>query len=298
MKRVVLYVLIIPFIVCCGIRNNKSDAYGNFEAIEILVGSEAQGKVIQFNAEEGQKLSKGQVIGVIDTLPLFLKKQQLLASIEAACARFVQIQSQIDVQEEQKKTLVREQSRITKLVSSEAVPAKQLDDINGQLNILNSQVIATRSQNQSILGEIKALQFQVAQVQDQIVKSVIINPVNGTLLEKYIEQGEIAAPGKTLYKIADCSVLKLRVYVSGSQLPNFKLGQKVIVFVDKDKKENRSLEGTVTWISQQAEFTPKIIQTKEERVNLVYALKVDVVNDGTLKIGMPGEIKFELSNSK
>jgi HlyD family secretion protein len=293
MKRIVLFVLMVPVIVACGIKNNKSDAFGNFEATEILVGAEAQGKVVQLNAEEGQILGKGQVIGIIDTIPLFLKKQQLLASIEAACARFVQIQSQIDVQEEQKKTLIREQSRITKLVSSEAAPAKQLDDINGQLDILNSQVVATRSQNQSLLGEIKALQFQVAQVQDQILKSVIRNPVDGTLLEKYIEQGEIAVPGKTLYKIADLSVLKLRVYVSGSQLPKIKLGQKVIVLVDQDKKENRSLEGTVTWISQQAEFTPKIIQTKEERVNLVYALKVDVFNDGTLKIGMPGEIKFE-----
>jgi HlyD family secretion protein len=278
--------------VACGNGNNKSDAYGNFEAVEVLVGAEAQGRVIQFNAEEGQKLNKGQVVGYIDTIPLFLKKEQLIAQMEAMKARLTEVQSQIAVQEEQKKSLVREKNRTSKLVSANAAPSKQLDDINSQLDVLNSQVVSTSTQNQSIAGDIKALYFQVAQVKDQIVKSIIRNPIDGNVLEKYIEPGEIAIPGKSLYKIADLSMLKLRVYISGAQLPNVKIGQKVSVFIDKNKERNRKLEGTVSWISQQAEFTPKIIQTKDERVDLVYATKIDVINDGSLKIGMPGEVKF------
>jgi len=292
MKNNYLLIPLTIFAISCSNGNDKSDAYGNFEAVEIIVSAEAQGKILQFNLEEGNKLNKKQSVGYIDTIPLYLKKQQLIAQLESAAAKLIQVGSQIKVQEEQKITLMRDQDRFSKLVNANAAPSKQLDDINGQLNILNSQVLSTRTQNQSIAGEIKAIKYQVAQVEDQIIKSIISNPVNGTVLEKYIEPGEIAIPGKSLYKIADLSMLKLRVYISGAQLPNVKIGQKVKVFIDKNENKNRQLEGSVSWISQQAEFTPKIIQTKDERVNLVYAVKVDVSNDGSLKIGMPGEVKF------
>jgi len=285
--------LAIPFIVAaCGSDNNKSDAYGNFEATEVLVGAEVQGKILKFNIEEGQNLVKDQVVGTIDSLSTFLRKQQLIAQLEASMAKLTQVQSQIEVQEEQKKTLLKEQERSKKLVAAQAAPTKQLDDINNQLDLINKQIISTRVQNQAISGEIKAMKFQADQAQDQLTKSVIRNPINGTILEKYIESGEIAIPGKNLYKIADLSVMKLRVYISGTQLPNIKIGQKVSVLIDKTSNENRKLEGTISWISQQTEFTPKIIQTKEERVNMVYAIKVNVQNDGSLKIGIPGEVKF------
>ncbi len=292
MKTKLIFITIPIIAAACGNGNNKSDAYGNFEATEVLVGAEVQGKILKLNIEEGQSLLKDQAIGYIDSLSTYLKKQQLIAQIEASSTKFTQVQSQIEVQEEQKKSLLREQDRLNKLVAAQAAPTKQLDDINSDLDLINKQIISTRVQNQAISGDIKALKFQVDQAQDQLNKSIIRNPITGTVLEKYIEPGEIAIPGKNLYKIADLSVMKLRVYVSGAQLPNIKIGQKVSVFIDKTSIENRKLEGIISWISQQTEFTPKIIQTKEERVNMVYAIKVDVQNDGSLKIGMPGEVKF------
>ena len=286
-------IFVLPFIIAaCGIHENQSDAYGNFEATEVLVGAEVQGRVTEFKVDEGQTLEKGCIVGYIDTVSVNLRKLQTVSQKDASVARLAQVQAQIAVQEEQKKVLQQEQTRVSNLIQSNAAPTKQLDDINGQLDILNGQIASTRSQNQIIANDIKALQYQVAQVDDQLAKSIIRNPIKGTLLEKYIETGEIAVAGKSLYKIADLSVLKLRVFVSGAQLPNIKIGQKVHVEIDESESKNRTLEGTISWISQQAEFTPKIIQTKEERVNLVYAVKIDVVNDGSLKIGMPGEVRF------
>jgi HlyD family secretion protein len=258
----------------------------------VLVSAEVQGKVTDLTMDEGQFVEKDALVGHIDTLTLNLKKLQMMSQKDAASARLTQVQSQVAVQEQQIKVLTKEQNRVSNLVKENAAPTKQLDDINGQLDVLNGQIVSTRTQTLSIANEIKAMHYQVAQIDDQLNKSTIKNPIKGTLLEKYIETGEIAIPGKALYKIADLSVLKLRVFVSGAQLANIKIGQKISVFIDKNENENKKLEGTISWISQQAEFTPKIIQTKEERVNLVYAVKVDVINDGSLKIGMPGEVKF------
>jgi HlyD family secretion protein len=287
-----LLILFILIASSCGNGKNKSDAYGNFEAVEIQVSSEVQGKITDLKIEEGQKVSKGQIVLTIDTVQLYLKKMQLIAQLNSSGSRLLQVQSQIAVQDEQKKSLDREQNRLEKLVSANAAPTKQLDDINSELDVLKSQIASTKIQNQTISFDVKAIQFQIAQIEDQLNKSNIINPIDGTVLEKYIESGEIVTPGKVLYKIADLSVLRLRVYISGDQLGNIKIGQKVIALIDKDKDQNKKLNGTISWISQEAEFTPKIIQTKEERVNLVYAVKVDVSNDGSLKIGMPGEVKF------
>jgi len=287
-----LLILFILIASSCGNGKNKSDAYGNFEAVEIQVSSEVQGKITDLKIEEGQKVSKGQIVLTIDTVQLYLKKMQLIAQLNSSGSRLLQVQSQIAVQDEQKKSLDREQNRLEKLVSANAAPSKQLDDINSELEVLKSQIASTKIQNQTISFDVKAIQFQIAQIEDQLNKSNIINPIDGTVLEKYVESGEIVTPGKVLYKIADLSVLRLRVYISGDQLGNIKIGQKVIALIDKDKDQNKKLNGTISWISQEAEFTPKIIQTKEERVNLVYAVKVDVSNDGSLKIGMPGEVKF------
>jgi HlyD family secretion protein len=293
--------LLIPLTIiaaACGSGNNKSDAYGNFEAVEIQVSSEVQGKIIGLKIEEGQHIQKGQTVLMIDTTQLYFRKLQMNAQMNSAEARLLQVKSQIAVQDEQKKSLEREKKRLENLVSANAAPSKQLDDINGQLDVLNSQILATRIQNQSVLFDIKALQYATAQIDDQLSRSVIKNPIDGTVLDKYIENGEVVIPGKVLYKVADLSILRLRAYISGAQLPNIKIGQKVTVLVDKDINKNQELEGTISWISQQAEFTPKIIQTKEERVNLVYAIKIDVVNDGSLKVGMPGEVKFKVQSLK
>ncbi len=292
MKTKWIFAILPLLIASCGSGNNISDAYGNFEATEILTGAEVQGQVVKFSIVEGQHLNNKEVVGIIDSVPNYLHKLQLIAQTQATKAKLDQVHAQIQVLDEQKKTLLIDQARIKKLVASNAAPSKQLDDINGQVDVINSQIVSTKVQNIAINSEIQALQYQVAQVNDQLSKSLIRSPVDGTVLEKYVEQGEIIVPGKVLFKIANLSVLRLRVYVSGAQLPNIKLGQKVSVFVDKSESENKKLEGTISWISQQAEFTPKIIQTKDERVNLVYAVKVDVVNDGSIKIGMPGEVKF------
>lgn len=292
MRAIYIIISLAAIAAGCGNGNGKADAYGNFEVDEVLVSVEAQGKLLSFTIEEGKNIAKNNVVGIVDTLPLYLKREQLRAQIEASTARLTQVNAQVDVQEEQKKTIMREKSRIESLLKEKAAPAKQLDDINGQLNVVNSQITSIKTQNQSITGEIKALRFQLAQVQDQINKAIIRNPIDGNVLEKYVEEGEVVSPAKNLYKIANLSVLKLRVYISGDQLSHIKIGQQVKVFIDKSKDEMAELPGTITWVSQQAEFTPKIIQTKEERVNMVYAVKVDVKNDGSLKIGMPGEVKF------
>ncbi len=204
---------------------------------------------------------------------------------------------QVNVLQEQKENLVREKRRLENLFSDHAATQKQLDDINGEIQVVDSRMLATHSQmstsNQGTLSEIAPMEMQVAQINDQLKKSYVTSPIDGVVLSKYAERGEFVSTGKPLFKVADLKTMELRVYVSGDQLADLQLGQIVEVLIDKDKKTNRVLQGKISWVSSQAEFTPKIIQTKEERVNLVYALKVATLNDGTLKIGMPGEVNFK-----
>ncbi len=296
MRTIILTLFAATLLFACNNNSDKADAYGNFEVVETIVGAEGQGKLLKFIPEEGMQLKTGEIVGVIDTTALWLKKQQLLATKKAAESRLLQIKAQIDVQETQKATVLKEKQRMENLVKDKAAPEKQLDDVTGQYKILESQIVSTKTQNQSVAGEIESLVQQIKQVEDQISKSYIVNPLDGTVLEKYIEPAEIATPGKNLYKIANLSTLKLKVYVSGSLLPQIKIGQKVTVKIDEDSKSNQSLDGTISWISSQAEFTPKIIQTKEERVKQVYAVKIDVVNDGRIKVGMPGEMFIAAAN--
>ncbi len=285
-------VILIFLMVGCTSKNKRSDAYGNFEAKEIIVSSEAQGKILKFGIEEGQALKSGENIGFIDSTQLYLNKEQLVAQKMTILAKIDNVNSQIAIYDEQKKTLLKEKARIESMLKDDAVAAKKLDDIEGQLNVVESQIKSVQIQSNSVSKELQVLSKQIDQVNNQLAKCLIVNSVDGTVLEKYAEEDELATMGKPLYKIADLSSLDLRVYINGSQLPDIRLGQKVKVFVDKDENSNKSYEGIISWISQQAEFTPKIIQTKEERVNLVYAVKVKVINDGTLKIGMPGEVDF------
>jgi HlyD family secretion protein len=296
MNKITLLIFALLFLSLSSCSKNEklSDAYGNFEAVETIVSAEATGKLIDFNVEEGQTLEQDAVVGKVDIDQLSYKKIQLEAQKNSIKTRFNNIFSQIAVLQEQKKVNQVEKERIEKLIKSDAATTKQLDDVNGILNVLNKQINSIETQNSTTIQDIKTIDAQIQQIQDQIEKSSVINPVKGTVLMKLAEPSEIVSYGKPLYKIADLTVMELRVYVSETQLPEIKIGQKVRVLIDADKNNFKELEGTISWISSKAEFTPKIIQTKEERVNLVYAVKVRVNNnEGNLKIGMPGEIMFK-----
>lgn len=291
-----LFLLCLISTFACQTPEESADAYGNFEAKEIIVSSEANGKIIWLDIEEGKILKKDQLIGIIDTTQLYLKKLQLLASIKTVKGKTQNVKPRIKVLEEQKRNLLREQKRITALLKDKAATPKQLDDITGQIEVVEREIAATLDQNktlnQGILGELDPIKVQIQQIEDQIAKSYLHNPINGRVLTKYSEAHEMTSVGKPLYKIADLREMTLRAYISGVQLPQVKIGQDVQILIDEDENNNQSFAGTITWIADQAEFTPKIVQTKEERVNLVYAIKVKVINNGSLKIGMPGEVIF------
>ncbi|CAG4993484.1 hypothetical protein DYBT9275_01178 [Dyadobacter sp. CECT 9275] len=297
-------------LVSCNEKESTYDASGVFEAEETIISAEATGVITWLELEEGQMLPAGKEVGVIDTTQLYLRKKQLQAQYNAIGGKTPQIakqtaayKKQMALTESQINTLLIEKKRIENLLKVDAATPKQLDDINGQLDVLTKQLEVIRNQDiaqtsvlstqtKSILSEGLPLQVQIEQVEDQLEKCHIINPVTGTVLSKYLEANEMAVPGKPIYKIADLSTLILRAYIAGNQLPQVRLNQKVKVLTDSGKGEYQTREGIVTWISSKAEFTPKTIQTKDERANMVYAVKVLVKNDGYLKIGMYGEIKF------
>lgn len=286
-------------IILSACNNNKVsfDASGSFEAEETIISSEATGTIKQFSIEEGQTLEAGQAIGYIDSLQLYLKKKQLLAQTKATTSRKPNVSAQLAALQSQLATAQKEKVRITNLVNGDAAPRKQLDDINAQIDVLKKQIEAQKSSldisTESISNDVLALQVQVEQLNDQLSKCKIINPTNGTVLTKYAEANEMTATGKPLYKIADLSNIILRAYITGDQLTQVKLNQTVKVLTDDGKGGYKETEGTISWINDKAEFTPKTIQTKNERANMVYAIKVKVKNDGTYKIGMYGEIKFQ-----
>lgn len=304
--------LLLPLLVIsCQSSSSKADAYGNFEADERIVSAEANGQILALRLDEGQNLKTGEVIGAIDSVQLVLKKEQLQATIRAIAAKSPAISAQLAVFERQMAatkqnlaTLQREKQRIENLLKSDAATPKQLDDLNAQIEqtqrqmdvILGQQGATDASlnvQKTGLLAEILPLQKQIAQLDDQIAQCRITNPLEGTVLVQYAEAGEIATFGKPLYKIARLDTMILRAYIAGDQLGVVKVGQKVKVSIDAPDGKMNEMEGTVTWVSDKAEFTPKIVQTKDERVNLVYAVKVKVPNaDGSLKIGMPGEIRM------
>ncbi len=287
-------IFILPLaIASCNNNGNKSDAYGNFEATEVIISAQGSGKLISFNIDEGKQLKEGELVGVIDTVDLSLKRQQLITQKESMLSRLTNVNSQVEVQRQQKKNLNVDNDRIAKMYKDGAATKKQVDDITGAIEVIDKQISATETQSATIEKDIKGIEKQVEQINESINKCYIKNENNGTVLVKYTEPGEITTFGKSLYKIANLQDMILKVYVSGDQLPKVKIGQKCQVLIDKNEKENTKYEGMIEWVSDNAEFTPKIIQTKEERVNLVYAVKVKVKNDGTLKIGMPGEVNFK-----
>lgn len=301
MKKL-LFIFIIVSLAACSENKKQGDAYGNFEAEEIIISSEANGKIYDLKIMEGDQINAGDTICIVDTTQLYLKKMQLLASAEAIRSKTKDVQVQINVLLEQKNNISREKDRIERLFKDSAATQRQFDDIQGQLALVEKNISATQSTlsstNQGILAELKPLELQIEQINDNIKKSIILAPSNGTVLSKFVENGELVAFGKAICKIADIENIYLRAYISGSQLSRIKLADQVKVFIDKDFEEQEEYKGELTWISSKAEFTPKIIQTKEERVNLVYAVKILVKNDGKIKIGMPGEMRFNYETRK
>ena len=294
MKKLEISMITLLWItlMSCNGNGDKADGYGNFEATETTISSEANGKLLSFDAEEGDILEKNTIVGLIDTVQLSLKRDQLLAAKNTVFSKSRNVLSQREVLKEQLKVAQNDQLRIANLIKEKAATRKQLDDINGQVNILQQQMQSVETQNAPIVNEVKSIEVQVQQIEDQIQKSIIKNPVKGTVLVKYAEPNEVTAFGKPLYKIADLAEMTLRVYISETQLALIKVGQEVTVKIDAGE-QMKSNVGKISWISDTAEFTPKIIQTKEERVNLVYAIKIKVKNDGSLKIGMPAEMWIE-----
>ena len=295
----------------CNRNAPKFDAAGTFEVDEVIVSAEQSGKILSFNVFEGQTIPKENVVGIIDAENLSLQKEQVQASIEAlhektsnVLPQIKLLEEQLAVQQSQLNNLQHERTRIENLLKQDAATGKQLDDITSQIDVLQRQMDVTRqqinvqrtntsTQNRTVLSEKKPLEKKVEQLSEQIGKAQIINPVNGTVITKYAEAGEVTSAGKALYKIANLDTLTLRAYITGTQLPQIKLNQLVKIMIDSGAKAYREYPGTITWVSDKAEFTPKTIQTKEERANLVYAIKVRVKNDGYLKIGMYGEVMFK-----
>lgn len=290
MKKILIFLITISFI-SCNKDKNEADAFGNFEATEITISAEANGKIEFLNLEEGDVLQENAIVGQIDTVQLYLNKQQLLASKNTIYSKSTNVLSQRNVLNEQLKTTLIEQKRIQNMFAESAATKRQVDEVNGKVSVLKQQMQSVETQNAPIINEVKSIDVQIEKINDQLKKSKIINPVSGTVLAKYTEPNEITAFGKPLYKIANLNEMTLRVYFSETQLASIKVGQEVNVSID-DKDGTKPYKGKISWISSSAEFTPKIIQTKEERVNLVYAVKVMVKNDGSLKIGMPAEVKL------
>jgi len=285
-------------IASCKEKGDISDAYGNFEATTTTISSESNGTLLFLKVEEGQELKAGEPIAVVDTTHLHLQRKQLQATIGTLPRKLRNTLADIEVLQNQKQNLIRERDRVMRLVEKKAATVKQLDDLNGNIDVVEKQILAIRSQtntaNAAILAEKEPILAQIAVINEQIRKSYIRNPVEGTVLSKLAEVHEIVRPGSPLYRIAQLDVMELRFYIDGVQLQNLKLGQKVQVLVDNGEDGFKELEGTISWIASQAEFTPKTIQTKEDRVNLVYAIKAQVPNpDGLIKMGMPAEVNFE-----
>ncbi len=296
MKKLLLICSIVTLILTGCNNNNSFDASGSFEAVETIISADANGIIKKFDVEEGQELEAEQNIGYIDTLQLHLKKEQLKAQIKSILSQKPDVSAQLASLQVQLQSAERDQKRTAELAKTGSATQKQLDDANTQVADIKRKIEAQKSSldisTKFIEAQTDPLRYQIDEVNKQIHDCLIINPINGTVLTKYVEQDEMATEGKALYKIADLSSIILRAYLTGNQLTHVKLNETVKVYVDNGNDEYKKYSGKIEWISDIAEFTPKDILTKEERENLVYAVKIKVKNDGYLKIGMYGQVKL------
>ena len=295
MRNFVKFFIVAITLVSCQDTREMADAYGHFEADDMIVSSESNGRIIRMNIREGDLVKEGDTLAIIDTIQLVLQKKQLLASIGAVSSKTQNISSEIAVLEEKQAHLSREKSRVMSLLADSAATTRQLDDINAEINIVQKQITATRTRmqtiNRGVLSETDPLKVKIDQLEDQLSRCFIIARQPGVVQNLYVNENEVTMFSKPICKISDMKTLYLRGYISGDQMAEVKLGEEITVKAD-GRNGLEDYKGTVTWISTEAEFTPKTIQTRDERVNLVYALKVRIANDGSLKIGMPGELYF------
>lgn len=296
MKRSFAYPLLVLLAASCVEGNKAYDASGVFESTEVTVSAEGNGKILSLDLQEGDRLEAGQIVGCIDTVQLHLSEIQLEASRRAVGSGRLDISRQIAALESQIGKQRQELDRFTKLEKAGASNRKQVEDIQAQIETLERQLAAQKeslnNSNRNVSGQADALEAQIEQIRDRIRKCFITSPVAGTVLAKYSEAGEFAALGRALFKVADIDNIRLRAYITADQLTSLKLGQQVRVFADQGSSGRKEYAGTLIWISDKAEFTPKTIQTRDERANLVYAVKIAVENDGLIKLGMYGDIKF------
>ena len=297
MKSAVYLLGLAVLLFSCHNEDGEYDATGVFETTEVIVSAQGTGEIMRFDIDEGQTVDAEVELGYIDTVQLSLKKQELLANLEATDSHRYNVARQIASLREEIATQKREQQRYQNLVQAKAANQKQLDDINARLATLEKQLAAQtetlENGNRTVSGQVRMLEAQLAQVEDQIGKCRISSPINGTILSKYAEAGELASQGRALFKVGDIVNMYLRAYITADQLTELKIGQSVRVFADEGESGRREYAGTVSWISDKAEFTPKTIQTRDERANLVYAVKIQIQNDGFVKRGMYGEIKID-----
>ncbi|HSL86216.1 MAG TPA: HlyD family efflux transporter periplasmic adaptor subunit [Bacteroidales bacterium] len=296
MKTRSLILVALLFMAGCNNRGGDADAYGNFEATEVILSAETAGRILRFDPKEGTRIGLGEEIALIDTTIFHLQKQEIDAGARSVRTRLASISAQNEIISQQIENMMVDILRIENMLKDDAATRKQYDDLKGQEAVLRKQILANNTQKSSIGAEIAVLESKKAILDEQIRRSQVTSPLSGTLIGKYAEAGEVTSPGKPLVKIADLSVMKLKVYVSGTMIGGLMLGEECTVRIDKGKKDYTSFPGTISYISEKAEFTPKIIQTKEERVTLVYAVNISVSNDGSLKTGMPGEAIFNILN--
>ena len=292
MKNQLLIIILFAISVSCRNNNGEADAYGNFEAAEIIISAETSGRIIDFEPVEGTLVETGDLIALVDTTILHLQRSEIDAGIKSVRTRISSTNAQNEILNQHIENLNINIQRIGNMLRDEAATQKQYDDLTGQVAVLQKQIAANNTQKESVLAEMAVMESKKNTVSEHIRRSSVKSPIKGTIIEKYAEAGEITAAGKPLIKVADLSNIILKVYVSGAQMGNIKTGQKCNIRIDDGEKGYKEFEGIVRFIAEKAEFTPKIIQTKEERVTLVYAVEIGVANDGSLKSGMPGEVIF------
>ncbi len=292
MKTRILILTAAVIFTGCNNKSDEADAFGNFEATEVTVSAETSGRILMFTETEGSEINEGAEIAFIDTTLFHLQKAEIDAGMKSVRTRINSTDAQNDILNQQITNLKINIARIENMLKDDAATQKQYDDLTGQVAVIEKQIAANNTQKSSIAAELAVYESKKATLNEQITRSKVKSPLAGTIIEKYSEAGEMTAAGKPLAKIADLSMMKLKVYVSGAQLGDLKIGKECTVRIDDGKKGYSSFTGIISCISGKAEFTPKIIQTKEERVTLVYAVTIDVKNDGAIKAGMPGEAIF------
>jgi len=292
MKTSQLILIAAVILTGCSTNRDEADAFGTFEATEVIVSAETSGRILKFDVSEGSGIDTGAEIALIDTTLFHLQKAEINAGMRSVRTRISTIDAQNDILKQQIENLNINIARIENMLKEDAATKKQYDDLAGQAAVLRKQIAANNTQKTSIAAELSVYESKKATLNEQLLRSSVRSPLTGTVIEKYAEAGELTAAGRPLVKIADLSVMKLKVYVSGARLGNLRIGHECTVRTDEGEKGYKSFPGTISYVSEKAEFTPKIIQTKEERVTLVYAVTIEVKNDGTLKSGMPGEAIF------